>query len=68
MILLNEEAVAELADADKAVKIPRVSIFRCEAWIDGAQVFQEEAQDRDELAVFKGHYIDAERVVARASR
>ena len=68
MIPLNEKAVAELADADKAVKVPRVSIFRCEAWIDGAQVFQEEDGDRDSLAVFKGHYIDAERMVARASR
>ncbi|KDS94185.1 hypothetical protein DHOM_02750 [Dermabacter hominis 1368] len=68
MILLNEKAVAELADADKAVKVPRVSIFRCEAWIDGAQVFQEEAQDRDSLAVFKGRLASAERLVARASR
>lgn len=68
MILLNEKAVAELADADKAATVPRISIFRCEAWIDGERVFQEEAQDHDRLAVFKGHYIDAERLVARASR
>ncbi|MGX6402795.1 hypothetical protein [Dermabacter hominis] len=68
MILLNEEAVAELADADNAVNIARVSILRCEAWIDGARVLLEEPRDRDRLAVFKGHYIDAERLVARASR
>lgn len=68
MILLNEKAIEELADADKAVQIPRVSIFRCEAWIDGARVFQEEAQDHDALAVFKGRLASAERVVSRASR
>lgn len=68
MILLNEKAVAELADADKAVTVPRVSIFRCEAWIEGAQVFQEEAQDHDALAVFKGRLASAERMVSRASR
>lgn len=68
MILLNEKAVAELANADKAATVPRISIFRCEAWIDGERVFQEEAQDHDRLAVFKGHYIDAERLVSRASR
>lgn len=68
MILLNEEDVAELADADKAVNIARVSILRCDAWIDGARVLLEEPEDRDRLAVFKGHYIDAERLVARASR
>ena len=68
MILLNEKAVTELADADKAATTPRVSIFRCEAWIEGGQVFQEEAQDRDSLAVFKGRLASAEKVVARASR
>lgn len=68
MILLNEKAVTELADADKAATVPRVSIFRCEAWIHGAQVFQEEARDRDSLAVFKGRLASAEKVVARASR
>lgn len=68
MILLNEEDVDELADADNAVNIERVSILRCEAWIDGSRVLLEEPEDRDRLAVFKGHYIDAERLVARASR
>lgn len=68
MILLNEEAVAELADADNAVNISHVSILRCEAWIDGSRVLLEEPEDRDRLAVFKGHYIDAERLVSRASR
>lgn len=68
MIHLNEKDVAKLADADNAVNIERVSILRCEAWIDGSRVLLEEPEDRDRLAVFKGHYIDAERLVSRASR
>lgn len=56
MIKLNERAIAELCDADRAVTTPRIAIHRCEAWIKPDGIYQEEAHDRDPLDVFRGRY------------
>ena len=65
MLKLNPRAIAEMVDADRAVTTPRITIHRAEAWIEDHVVYQEEADDRDELDIFRGRYAEAEKIIGR---